>query len=236
MRRAARIFGTLLVVAGIATLAWVGAVWKWQDPLTALYTRWEQRGLAATYSKRLETFHVAAPPRRATTVADSRKRVAQDARRYRKSSRRGEAIARIRVPRLDLNMIVINGTDEESLKRGPGRDLRTFMPGEGELVYIAGHRTTYQAPFARIDALRRGDRVTLELPYGTFEYAVTSRRIVPATALGVLRSRNREEVVLQACHPRFFATQRYLAYARPVRIAPRDAAAYKPVEAGAAAP
>ena len=111
MRRAARIFGTLLVLAGIATLAWVLAVWKWQDPFTAFYTRWEQRGLAASYSKRIETFRVTEPPRRAITIAASRKRVSRDARRYRKSSRRGEAIARIRVPRLGLDMIVINGTD-----------------------------------------------------------------------------------------------------------------------------
>ena len=52
------------------------------------------------------------------------------------------------------------------------------MPGEGELVYIAGHRTTYGAPFSRIDKLRKGDRVFVELPYATIEYAITGHRIV----------------------------------------------------------
>jgi sortase A len=113
-------------------------------------------------------------------------------------------------------MVVVEGTDSDDLKRGPGRDARTYMPGEGKLVYIAGHRTTYSAPFADIDALRTGDRISIEMPYGTFVYAVTRHRIVDDEDLSVLRSGRREELALQACHPRFFATQRYIVWARPV--------------------
>src|SRR5437763_1036792 len=89
---------------------------------------------------------------------------------------------------MSVNMILVNGTDHDTLKKGPGRDLRTFMPGENRLVYIAGHRTTYLAPFSHIDSLRPGDRVILEVPYGTFIYSVTHHRIVNATDLSVLRS------------------------------------------------
>jgi sortase A len=85
-------------------------------------------------------------------------------------------------------------------------------------VYIAGHRTTYGAPFSHIDRLRREDRVVFELPYATFEYAVTGRRIVPATYVQALRSRGREEIALQACWPRFFASHRIIVYAAPVRV------------------
>ena len=134
-------------------------------------------------------------------------------------------MGRLRVPALDLDAIVVNGTDTASLKRGPGRDPRTGMPGEGRLVYIAGHRTTYAAPFAHIDRLEPGDRITLTTPYATFRYVVHDHRIVPSDALEVLRSRGREELVLQACHPRFFATHRYLVDARPVSITPRRAQA-----------
>ena len=232
MQRLARILGTLLVVAGLGTLAWVGVVWRWQDPFTSLYTRWKQHGLAESYTQRIRDFRPS--ERRFASVAEQRRAIAHDARRYRRSSRRGEAIARIDAPRLGIDMVVVNGTDQETLKRGPGRHLRTFMPGEGELVYIAGHRTTYLAPFARIDALRRGDRIRLELPYATFVYAVTRERIVPAHAVGVLRSRHREEMILQACHPRFFATHRYLAYARPVRVIPRDGPAFAGTDAESA--
>ena len=92
---------------------------------------------------------------------------------------------------------------------------RDFLPGEGRLVYIAGHRTTYSAPFAQINLLRRGDTVTIRMPYGTFRYRVTRHRIVPATDVGVLRSGDRELLILQSCHPRFSATHRYLVYALP---------------------
>jgi sortase A len=100
------------------------------------------------------------------------------------------------------------------------------MPGENRLVYIAGHRTTYLAPFSHIDRLKPGDRVTIEVPYATFIYTITHHRIVDATDLSVLRSPRHEVVALQACHPRFFASQRYIAYARLVRVEPRDAAPY----------
>jgi sortase A len=121
----------------------------------------------------------------------------------------------------------VNGTDHDSLKKGPGRDLRTFMPGENRLIYIAGHRTTYLAPFSHIDSLRRGDRVTLDVPYGAFTYSVTRHRIVVATDLSVLRSPRHELLELQACHPRFFASHRYIVYARLIRVAPRGAKPYE---------
>jgi sortase A len=94
------------------------------------------------------------------------------------------------------------------------------MPGEGKLVYIAGHRTTYGAPFSHIDRIAKGDRIFLELPYATFEYSVTGSRVVAASQTSVLKSKGFEQLVLQACHPRFFASQRYLVYAKPVRVTP----------------
>jgi sortase A len=123
-------------------------------------------------------------------------------------------------------MILVNGTDHSTLRKGPGRDLRTYMPGEGQLVYIAGHRTTYLAPFAHIDKIRIGDSVTLEVPYGTFRYRVFRHRVVGAGDLAVLHSHGREVVALQACHPRFFATNRYIVWARLAEVQPRGAQAF----------
>jgi sortase A len=108
------------------------------------------------------------------------------------------------------------------------------MPGQGQLIYIAGHRTTYLAPFSHIDSLRSGDRVTLEMPYATFVYRIVRHQIVPSDDLAVLRSHGHEVVILQACHPRFFATHRYLAYAVPLRVEPRAGPAYTPKQALAA--
>jgi sortase A len=232
MRRIFRILGTLMVVGGVLTLIWVGVVWQWQDPFTALYTRWEQHRLASSYDERFTKFRPLRPP--SDNLAAERQIIAGEAARYRRESKRGEAIGRIKVPRLGLNMILVNGTDHDTLQKGPGRDLRTYMPGEGQLIYIAGHRTTYLAPFSHIDSLRAGDRVTLEMPYATFVYRIVRHQIVPSDDLAVLRSHDHEVVILQACHPRFFATHRYLAYALPVRVEPRAGPAYTPTQALAA--
>jgi sortase A len=233
MRRLLRILGTILVVGGIGMLLWVVVVWQWQDPFTALYTHWQQHRLASSYDKRFTKFRPLRPA--ADTLAAERRTIAIEAARYRRDSKQGEAIGRIKVPRLGLNMILVNGTDESSLEKGPGRDLRTYMPGQGQLIYIAGHRTTYLAPFSHIDSLRRGDLVTLEVPYATFVYRIVRHRIVPSNDLSVLQSHGHEVVILQACHPRFFATHRYLAYATPVRVVPRVGPAYTPEQALAAA-
>lgn len=224
MRGRVHLLGTLLAVAGVLTLGWALLVWQWQDPFTALYTKWKQHQLASQYQKRVEAFSA---PIATTSLADERRSIAREAKRYRASSTRGEAIGRIRIPRMGVNLVLVNGTDHDTLKKGPGRDGRTFMPGENRLIYIAGHRTTYGAPFSHIDRLHSGDRVTIEVPYGTFIYAVTRHRIVKATDLSVLRSPKHEVVELQACHPRFFASHRYIAYARLLRVEPRGAKPYE---------
>ena len=69
--------------------------------------------------------------------------------------------------------------------------------------------------------MRKGDEVTLDVPYGRFVYRVSSRVIVPADDIERLESAGREEIALQACHPRFFASQRYIVYAKPISVTPR---------------
>lgn len=221
MRRSVRILGTLLIVVGVGTLAWAVTVWQWQDPFTAVVNRLEQRELEQALERRFDSSKPLVEEAAAVSPEQLRRALDRAATGWRTGSKRGDAIARIRIPRLGLSAVIVNGTDDNTLKRGPGRYLASGMPGEGELVYIAGHRTTYGAPFSRIDRLRKGDRVTVELPYGSFTYEITGHRIVASDELSVLRSRGREELVLQACHPRFFASHRYLAYARPVSVTPR---------------
>jgi len=224
LRRPLHLLGTVLAAVGVLTLLWALLVWQWQDPFTGLYTRWKQHQLASQYDKRTRSFQ---PTISGVTQAAERASIAREAKRYRRDSTRGEVIGRLRVPRMGLNMLLVNGTDHETLKKGPGRDERTFMPGENRLVYIAGHRTTYLAPFSHIDRLRTGDRVTIEVPYGTFIYAITGHRIVKSTDLSVLHSPRHEVVELQACHPRFFASHRYIAYARLLRVEPRGGKPYE---------
>ena len=231
MRTLVRRLGTLMIVAGVLTLVWAGLVWRWQDPFTALYTQWQQDKLAHSYDKLVATYrssHVSG------NLAAEQRVIRREATAFRHEMKRGAAIGRIRIGRIGLNMVLVNGTDHETLKKGPGLDPRSHMPGANRLVYIAGHRTTYLAPFAEIDRLRRGDAITLEMPYGTFVYRATEHRIVTATDLSVLRSPNHEQLELQACHPRFFATHRYIVYAHLVAVHPRGMPAYRLEAAGTA--
>ena len=218
MRRGLRVAGTVLAAAGLLAAAWAFTVWQWQDPFTALYTAHQQQGLETEYGR--EEARYRAPVSRGK-AGNPLRGVRRAAQRYRKQLERGDAVGRITVPRLDLNAIVVEGTDSATLARGPGRYTKSYVPGEGELIYIAGHRTTYGAPLAHINRLRKGDAVTLAVPYGKFVYRVTGHVIVPANDVARLKSTGREEVALQACHPRFFASQRYIVYAKPVSITPR---------------
>jgi len=173
MKRILRISGRLFMVCGLAALLWTVVVWRWQDPFTALYTKFKQDRLAHQYDRLVARYNPPHFPH--SSLAAVRRVVAREARGYRLETHEGEAIGRIVVPRLHLNMVLVDGTDEGSLQKGPGRDLRTYMPGEGRLVYIAGHRTTFLAPFSHIERLRPGDNVTLRVPYAAFTRSRAAR-------------------------------------------------------------
>ena len=215
-----RIAARLLIGAGVLLLVWAIAVWRWQDPFTGLYTHWQQQELGRALDREFTAYTPSAAAR-GLALAARRDAVSTEAARFRRSTHAGEAIGRIVIKRIGLNMILVDGTNESSLQKGPGRDLRSYMPGQSRLVYIAGHRTTYLAPFSHIDAIRPGDLVRLEMPYATFTYRATTHRIVPADDMAVLRSPHHELLELQACHPRFFATHRYIVYAKLVAMMPR---------------
>jgi len=194
-----------LIAVGVLTLAWVVVTWRWQEPITALEHWHSQGALAAQLRSRSAPAHVGS--------------LRQQARAFRLASHEGEAMGQILVPRLGLDTVLVEGTSEADLAKGPGLYAGDFLPGEDRLVYIAGHRTTYSAPFSQINLLRRGDTITVRMPYGTFRYRVTGHRIVRASDIAVLRSTRRERLILQSCQPRFSATHRYLVYALPVRRA-----------------
>ena len=228
MRRAARITGSVLIGAGVLTLAWAIVVWRWQDPFTALYTHWQQSRLSHAYERRVEAFHPSLPPAKHRDLAAVERSVATEARAYGRTLHEGDAVGRIRIGRIGLKMVVVQGTGHDTLKKGPGHYVASGLPGEGKLIYIAGHRTTYLAPFAYINAIKVGDYVSLEVPYGTFTYRVTRHYVVPADQVSILQNHGREILRLQACHPRFFATHRYIVDARLVGVAPRGGEPYTP--------
>jgi sortase A len=111
--------------------------------------------------------------------------------------------------------VVINGTGDSALRSGPGIYRDTAFPGSGGTTAIAGHRTTYLAPFRHIDSLRRGDQIGLEMPYADFTYTVTGRRVVSPTDVRAAEAYvGYPRLVLSACTPLFSASKRLLVFAR----------------------
>ena len=227
MRLAGRILGVLLIAAGVLTLAWVVVVWQWQDPFTAIYTHIEQNRPSHTYERRVHDYRP--KPTHGEDLAAVQLQIATEARAYARTLQTGDPVGRLQIGRIGLKMVVVQGTDDETLKKGPGHYEPSALPGEGHLIYVAGHRTTYLAPFADINDIKMGDYITFSLPYATFTYRVQRHYIVRSDQLSVLQDHGSEILRLQACHPRFFATHRYIVDAKLVGVAPRGAAAYSPV-------
>jgi sortase A len=219
--------GFALMAVGLVLVAWVGVTLKWGEPFTSLYTRHEQQAL----SKELKALDRkwSGGKRLASVGAPRTAALKGRAAAFRKTLREGRAFGRIIVPRLGLNMVVIEGTSEGDLKKGPGHynarsGRRTSVPGLGGVIAIAGHRTTYLHPFRHIDDLRPGDGISLVMPYGTFRYRVYYHRVVDAREWRILRRRPFEKLVLTACHPLYSASHRFVVYARLKSQAFRHAA------------
>ena len=206
MRRA---LGTALLVAGVLVLADVAVTMAWQEPVSALRGARAQHRLAGEL-RRLE---LTTPAASSTSL-----RLAAAARAFARDRRDGDAVAELRIARIGLRAVVVRGTAPDDLREGPGLLDGTPLPGEHGTTAIAGHRTTYGAPFRHLDALRRGDTIGLRLPYGRFRYAVEATRIVDPGDLSVLRRVEHDRLVLSACHPLFSAARRIVVLARLVGV------------------
>jgi sortase A len=125
----------------------------------------------------------------------------------------GDAYAILRIPRIELNEVVVQGTGTEALQKGPGHYLATADPWEDRgRVGIAGHRTTYGAPFWSLDRVRTGDDIFLLTEFGGFQYRVTGIRTILPTQTEVLEPTRKPSLVLTTCTPRFSAAQRLVVF------------------------
>src|SRR4051794_8377979 len=121
-----------MIVAGVCSIGWALLVWQWQDPFTAVYAKYQQHKLASSFAHRFAGYRPApAPKPTGAPAADRRAKIAAEARSSRLSLHEGEPVGRLIIPRLGLKSIVVNGTAHDDLTKGPGRELHTFMPGEG---------------------------------------------------------------------------------------------------------
>jgi sortase A len=224
MRRALRALSTVLMIAGALLIADAAVTLAWQEPVSAVMARIEQGQLSDELAE-IERVEPTPVQRKALRrLPSDRRRIAFLARVARREARDGEPIGRIELPTIGADYVVVQGTDDATLRKGPGHYPATTFPGLRGTVAIAGHRTTYGAPFRKVDQLERGDEIVLEMPYGRFTYAVQRVRIVEPTATWVTRDVGYERLVLSACHPLYSAAQRIIVFAKLRSVEPRGAA------------
>jgi sortase A len=224
VRRPLRALSTVLIIAGVLMLSDAALTLAWQEPVSGAYAWIVQDRLGGDLRK-LELARPGAAELAALRALESEhRRVAFLARVLRRTAHRGDAVGRIRIPKIQANFVVVDGTDTTSLRKGPGIYDEVPFPGAPGTTAIAGHRTTYLAPFRRIDRLARGDEITLEMPYARLTYEVEKERIVAPTELSVIKRVGFDRLVLSACHPLYSAAKRIVVFARLVGVQARGAA------------
>ena len=192
VRPVLRFVASVMMVSGTLLIADAAITLLWQEPVSAYVANQHQQELRTAFVD---------PPQRV----------------IRRQPLKGDSIARIEIPSIGVDEYVVEGTDLESLRKGPGHYPETPLPGERGTSAIAGHRTTYGAPFRHIDELDPGDRIIIDMPDGRFIYRVEESKIVDDQDLSVLEPVGYRRLMLSACHPLYSAAQRIIVYAREVR-------------------
>jgi sortase A len=195
MRSVLRFGASVMMVSGALLIADAAVTVLWQEPVSWAMAERQQAQLEDAFAK---------PPRRV----------------IRRNPLPGDAIGKISIPSIGVSNFLVEGTDTGNLRKGPGHYPKTPLPGERGTVGIAGHRTTHGAPFRKIDKLRRGDRITIDMAYGRFVYRVERTKIVEPDDFSVLRKVRHNRLMMSACHPLYSAAQRIIAFARFERRGP----------------
>jgi sortase A len=220
VRRLIRDFSYVLIISGALLLADAAVTLLWQEPLTAVIAVIKRDGV----DKRFLSYRGAPlselDHRALSTLKTQQQRIAYLAREERRQVRTGQAIGILQMPKLGATYTVVQGTDDASLQKGPGHYPETPFPGLRQTVAIAGHRTTYLAPFRNINQLRPGDRIVVTTRYAEFNYRVQYNKVVQPTAWWVTHNVGYERLVLSACNPLYSAAQRIVTFARLQSVLP----------------
>jgi sortase A len=190
-----RFVASVMMVSGTLLIADAGVTLLWQEQVSAYVGQQNQETLKKAFID---------PPRRV----------------IQRQPLKGDAIAKIMIPSIGVSKYVVEGTDVDSLRKGPGHYPETPLPGESGTTAIAGHRTTYGAPFRHIDEVKHGEPIIIDMPDGRFLYRVQRTQVVDDQDLSVLDRVGYQRLVLSACHPLYSAAQRIIVFARLARREP----------------
>ena len=189
MRAVLHFVASVMMVSGVLLIADAGVTLAWQEPISAFQTEREQAELENDF----ET-----PP----------------ARVLKRKPLPGDSIGKIELPTIDRSYYIVEGTKPGDLRKGPGHYDDTPLPGDRGTTAIAGHRTTFGAPFRKIDKLKKGDEIRLEMAYATITYRVEKTVIVRPDQTEVKDRVGYNRLILSACHPLYSAAERIVVFAR----------------------
>jgi sortase A len=128
----------------------------------------------------------------------------------------GDPVGRIRIPKIGVDLIFVQGTARDDLAKGPGHYPASPMPGQLGNAAIAGHRTTHGKPFYNLNELTAGDDILVDTVYGHYTYRVYQQLVVPPTDVAVVGPTRDAELTLTTCNPRYSARERMVIHAQLV--------------------
>ena len=228
-RRGLRVLAVAMIVVGALALADATVTLLWQEPISALYALIKQDSLRGALSRVERTVPTPLEQRHLASLTSERRRVAYLADELQRHTANGSPVGRIVIPLIDASYVTVKGTGTSELESGPGVYPETAFPGIGGTTAIAGHRTTWLAPFRNIDLLKPGNHILLDMPYAHFTYTVIGQRVVsPSDVRAAVAQVGYSRLVLSACTPLFSAAKRLLVYAKLTRTVPAGPALWVP--------
>lgn len=214
MRRLIRDASFVLIISGALLLADAAVTLLWQEPLTAVVALIKRDDINRQFLSYTKAPLNQLDRRALASLASQQQRIAYLARQERSEIQIGDGVGLLQMPKLGASYTVVQGTNTATLEKGPGHYPQTAFPGVGQTVAIAGHRTTYLAPFRNINRLDRGDLITLTMRYAKFTYVVQYPQVVQPNAWWITKNLGYDRLVLSACNPIYSASQRIVVFAK----------------------
>ncbi len=188
----------------------------WQEPVSAAYTSLRQDQASGELDDLEDEFSTG--DLSGLSLAEDAAQARALADRFARQIDNGDPIGRLKIDDIGLKTVFFEGTDTATLQHGPGHYEVTPLPGQKGTVAIAGHRTTYLAPFRKINEIEDGDEIRIEMPYGDFNYVVEKHDIVDPQDTHIINPVGYDRLILTACHPLYSAAQRWAIFAKLDRI------------------
>jgi sortase A len=236
VRRVLRSIGVVLLAAGVLVMLFVAyELWG-----TGLTTNSHQTALRQQFERELHAHNVVpSAPTTAPNVPGSTTTTTQPISNVQPAAppaAPGQPIGIIDIPKIGINFVAVQGTDESDLERGPGHYANTSLPGNPGNAAFAGHRTTYAAPFYNLDQLAPGDPIFVTTTQGRFQYNVIQTKVVDPTYVAVLDATPTPTLTLTTCNPRYSAATRMVVTASLVTpVVPAAPVTKNPATTGKAA-